>query len=1543
MNLVKKISQIFSLLLFVILLSSCEDRCFETDEFSSYFISVDSYPQNDGIVDVSITNDHANWHETTLKSNGDEFVIKITGTWTPWNGRANGGMTDNQLNALDECDLCAVKADDSSANCICLYGENPQAEIGKECRKKSSLGTYADENNPNLCSCTTDPSQGDPYGENIKYRLLNYYEKDGTIKIADHQNRCRFVNGAGLYIGLFGPSGLVSPKRIYHLYSDEMGCSITKNSNGQCLDSSGEDKSYAIFRSKNKRIFMRDDGAGNDGNDTNTSDDIYHTSNEVIKFKLYDEEYENNYGKYRLEIQKGVGDGSNRNQVGLLEFMVRLVEDIVLGDLNGNNERVGGMVEFMYKSIVQDSFFINFVQISLILYVAIYGMATLSGVAEISKKELTNRVLKIGLILLFTSADSWKIYNDIVVGFFYDGMNYLISFFMSLSDQAVDSAQILDASLGRAAVDNGVMISSATRFTYIDNMIIMLMSEAVAAKIFSLALSTPFGILYVFVIYALVAIFIIVMSYAAMLYIINVLKIIFGLSLGPIFILFTLFSETSQMFKSWITFLAGRSLEIIMLFFVLFNFVVILNEAFFEMLSYRACLEHLDLVLFKLPYLHAYVGDRSMSEWMLMFFKILGLTYMTYVVMEKVGDVAGSLISVGGVASGGSGGSSFGLAGKMMGGVAGIAGSVAGKAALAGAYAGLGVAKAGAVAMRQSGISSAASSGAKSIAEKSGLASVGRAISDRVPGGASLKNPREFARDQKYKAMIKKAEAIADKEGLKGSARDAKVRQEALNIFQNSVNKGGNSLVTKSEPHTANMLGMNLDNFAKTLNHQLTEKPLREAIKKEAERVKNSKDPADIKFGKDMKDHLNNFASDWAKKNLSTGHEDVARMMQKKDASEMSKFERTLHQAVNNGSELKAEQAAKGLKDSPEQQAKYMQHLQDKENKQKADSLKLKEDREKRFDAKIGGVNLLAPARMTANLAGDIARGVKSVGTESSRPDLARKNFERNLQNQENRSGNWLSYGASKLNILNRNNATDAMASGIFGKGDRDKNLSKMDEKRKDIVRDNLRKNPLNDKTSKIDKTNSLGEAIEDKFKGQKHLAEEKAKQDEDRRNRQVMQNTLREDATKDLKWSMFKDGISSNGSFEDRLKGSIGDKGDAKTPFEQASRLEFARSNLGLGGDNIEKHLSEKLNEKIDSDLKDISQRMQDSAKNGDMNEFDKAKKELEDVNNARASLFSDDKEGKYSQFLQDELDKKAKEIEDRISKADKEDIASKEVDKNQNDIASKEDLENKMDLASKEQKDKKASEEQLKQEEAEKAKKVQDENVDRGIYGNDREALDKLEKMQEEVLKLESQAKEQAEANRIKEEERLLREQEIKEMQDSLKTMDMVNSRFEKLNKELQEATDEAKKLEISRQLENLKAVQESLSAIESLSNYKKSANNKVKDLFKDKIDEKDDFYSITGIDKNCTDSEFNKARKVALLKHHADKNLDNKEQAYEIVAEINELYSKASAQREKDAQESSKNDAEIQDTQKQEPVSQAPDFGKESSSDLEKGLKH
>jgi hypothetical protein len=202
----------------------------------------------------------------------------------------------------------------------------------------------------------------------------------------------------GLSIGLFGSRGTEVPLRLYHLFSTYEICNIKRNSSGKCLASDGSDMTRYVYISPNNRIFLKDDKAGNDGTDTNTSDDEYHGPNEYVKFKIYDNYYDDNFGKYQISILRGVGRDNGYDD-GLLEFLVSLVENTMLGRVDANGDRQGGIIQSMYQSIVQDTNFITVVQISLGLYIALFGAAHMFGLTEWSKKEVMSRILKIGLII----------------------------------------------------------------------------------------------------------------------------------------------------------------------------------------------------------------------------------------------------------------------------------------------------------------------------------------------------------------------------------------------------------------------------------------------------------------------------------------------------------------------------------------------------------------------------------------------------------------------------------------------------------------------------------------------------------------------------------------------------------------------------------------------------------------------------------------------------------------------------------------------------------------------------------------------------------------------------------------------------------------------------------------------------------------------------------------------------------------------------------------------------------------------------------------
>jgi type IV secretory pathway VirB6-like protein len=1182
MKLAKKITQIFSLIALIAFASSCKPQCYSNDEFDVNSVVIDSYPTSDNIVgsyDPETGGQVVDWHNTGLKSNGDMFLIKISGAWTSWGGGTYNDSTESILEALPACNTCA-KIDSNTPNCICYSNQTPQSEFLQTCDSSDP----DQQNNPNLCTCTKDPNFGTALDYGVYHFPLNYYTKNETPQIADKQSECKFNRGMGAYIALFGRSGVTDPMRAYHLFTDDKDakgeptavCDISKNTNGECRDSSGRDRTSYVFRSANDRIFMKDDGEGNTGNNRDTSDDVYHGPNEVVKLKIYDQYYNDNYGKYNVDILRGVGDNGDSSAVGILEFMVRLVENVLLGDLkptkttkqiNGEDVttteyiRQGGIIEVMYKGIVQDSVFIRVLQITLILYVAFYGLATLMGIAEINKKELMSRLVKISLVIFFTNQSSWYWYNKLVVGLFYDSMNYVVSLFMSLSDYAL-SERIDTSALLVAQMDRSVDISNATRFSYIDNMIKVMLSTAFAAKVFSLLFSDILGILYIYLIYRILVFnFLKTMVHAATLYLTNMMQIIFVLCLGPIFIAFSLFAHTKNMFQNWLSFLGSRSLEIILIFAILYNFVMLIDLWIRDLLDYSACVEPLSFGganrtlsnlglggLFSINVLQASgIGDRNLVVWLTKIAKIAALIFITKLILDKVMAVAGSLISIGGMAN--KNGSS--MAGDLAGGLTGMADKMA-KAAdptadraksLGGMVGGL---------------------GSKIIGANMGGLNPLKSSLNPVKAG------REAARNSLLDASINQAKK--DVAGMKGADGKPLSGLDAAKAIRDQVAKKYGGELSK----TAAALGVTPERAAARVD-QLFAKQLANDLK--------SKGVMGSDLSNQLRSGLQAYADKIHPKNNTAGKDANKAMM---DA---------LGKTIASESKLSGKEAAKLYADKPDLQNKYAQHLQDESFKRQS------------RQEKMGTLSRLASKAI------DGMDRVRGLNPEKRNPEAAQQAFLRNLKNNQKENPSLL----DRLNPANKSNTLNRMSDWISGReGSLD---ARTDKSQTDLLRANL----AQDQKSKP--LAALRKGASEREKAAHAAALKKLDATADKK-RSFYQEQLRNLATKDLAKDIGKiNQLQKKGRFSDatKLKKDLLKKeqdslkkNDGRTLFEKASRLDYLHKQFGIAGEDPTKILSKALNKSAKDLASDIQQKMDNGAKTSSLIN------EVGDLKDLRSGLFS-------------------------------------------------------------------------------------------------------------------------------------------------------------------------------------------------------------------------------------------------------------------------------------------------------------------------------
>ncbi len=870
----KSFKSIITLLLILLTLSSCDRGCVEADDFGSdtFFIKAD---RSDGAVSGSKSSSGediqiADPLNTPYITNGDPIVVKISGEWSAWGQLSN----DNDMNVAQFCSLCFKK--DGVNNCICKHGETPEKKkfnlqdspnSDKVIPLNSAGGSVThdctqaiQQDDPNLCTCTKNASVDDL---GVYFISTNHQDVSETVLSSDNQTVCKFNAGAGLYIGLYGKDGITTPTRLYHALSSRSGCDIPLTDN-RCINSQGKDVSYYIFSSDDDRIFIKDDNNGNNGIDTDFSNDTYHVAGEKIKININDNIYTDNFGSYTLEFLGGI---IKDEDAGLLESLVRFIEDILLGKFSGEhlnqtgdevvnsvsgsfiNEfkgssrdregvRQGGVLETMYNVIVKDSTFQVIVQLVLILYITFFGAGVLMGSVEISTKEMSTRVIKIALISLFVGFgaeyNAWQYYNLIIVGFFKYGLDSIISLFSNIVDSGVSDIVHIAKGSRNGVIDASISIQSASqadRFAYIDKIIIMFTKEVIHKKIWGLLFGKIFGFILIPLIYLLIVFFIYTVLTAAILYVTALLRMVVVMAIGPLFIIASLFTHTESMFKKWVTYLAARSLEILLLFLILYLFLDLIDFRIKELLRYQVCytrLSKLFIGAWKID-TAALNGNRPFAEWISQIFSILALIFLLKVIIEKIPGLVSDLVSVSGTQTLPIDGNSF--ANQVM------------------------------RSVKQGMISSAGS--AKSFVARHGgnaITLIGKQIgADKVALEVRRAIPFKGAQSRKIDKAIVDATKEAKKAGHKGAELDRYVRTSTMNKMAEEAAKSGK--VLKSEL------------VVDRLNQELVEKPMKKFIKEKAKEL--TSDPESNLYGSQLSERLREETKKWAKENTSISDDSI--------------------------------------------------------------------------------------------------------------------------------------------------------------------------------------------------------------------------------------------------------------------------------------------------------------------------------------------------------------------------------------------------------------------------------------------------------------------------------------------------------------------------------------------------------------------------------------------------------------------------------------------------------------------------------------------
>ncbi len=241
-----------------------------------------------------------------------------------------------------------------------------------------------------------------------------------------------------------------------------------------------------------------------------------------------------------------------------------------------------GQAERVYKLVIADARFKAIVTMCFVVMFTFYGVGYLMGTSELNHSEIMNRIIKIGIIYLFIGETGWDWFNNLVVRFFKNGTDYLAFMMASSFDDSTNHA-VSDAIANSDYYDKSVLFSS------VDNVFSMFFSQAVQKKVSALLFASIFGWAYLIIIYQSFMLYVYSVANAVLLYLTAQVFISILFTLGPIFLIFTLFNQTKEMFDNWLKQLIGFSLQQIFLLTTLAFFNMLMYEVIKLSLGYKIC------------------------------------------------------------------------------------------------------------------------------------------------------------------------------------------------------------------------------------------------------------------------------------------------------------------------------------------------------------------------------------------------------------------------------------------------------------------------------------------------------------------------------------------------------------------------------------------------------------------------------------------------------------------------------------------------------------------------------------------------------------------------------------------------------------------------------------------------------------------------------------------------------------------------------------------------------------------------------------------
>ena len=384
---------------------------------------------------------------------------------------------------------------------------------------------------------------------------------DGEI----NENICWFPYGLGIYMG-FSNDPRSSLESLYHLahpqFQQIQGGYWKFILPQEEIENIKEQMGVVKFSSI--KIYLR---SHDNSYDDNISGCVDKDTSGKVKLNPVDGEIEACITPIEIFFESG----ARREESGFLETAARIFMD-----------PAESIIHDTYHAIVESPVYQNILRTIWALFIVFIVFGWFGGFIQLTHTVGLLAVIKFGIITSLVSPTGWAFFNDFVVQFFWSGSSELANMVMGAFNGAIYSQTATQTSVG-GTIDSSVLQN-------VDDIISMFTSGAVNSKIAGLLWSHELGFILILALYFAFYVFIMAMLKLTVILIFIFISITILLALAPIFLVFSIFKYTRELyFESWLQALISAAIQPMMLFCFIGIFMTIIDYYLKEMLFYEVC------------------------------------------------------------------------------------------------------------------------------------------------------------------------------------------------------------------------------------------------------------------------------------------------------------------------------------------------------------------------------------------------------------------------------------------------------------------------------------------------------------------------------------------------------------------------------------------------------------------------------------------------------------------------------------------------------------------------------------------------------------------------------------------------------------------------------------------------------------------------------------------------------------------------------------------------------------------------------------------